>query len=321
MHCHLDFYDDAKLAATTLNSLGVYPLGMTVDPRDYQHLASDLAGLVNANVALGLHPWWIAEGKCSENELELFCELTPNVRYIGEIGLDFAPSRVDSKDRQIHFLDRMLAAASTETLATSAHSTSLRSTSSHSSTATTSAYSATTSAHSACLGATSSHSSTAIATSALSAATTSAHSTLSDTTADTFAHSKPKKIYSFHSYNAEEATLDLIEKYELATNAAVILHWYAGSHEQLVRAVNLGCYFSVNDKMLRSKRTHEYLKCIPKQKLLLETDLPVQGTSAHVANAQAQSLEKCVAAIAEILGADYTELAKIVACNSAHILI
>ena len=284
MHCHLDFYDDAEFAATMLNSLGIYPLAMTVDPRDYQRLASDLAGRANTEVALGLHPWWIAEGKCSENELDLFCELATKVRYIGEIGLDFAPSRVDSKDRQVHFLDRMLAAASAEISTTSAFSTSS-------------------------------------ATISTSSATTSTHSTLNDAIVNTSAHSKSKKVYSFHTYNAEEATLDLIEKYTLTTNATVILHWYAGSHEQLVRAVNLGCYFSVNDKMLRSKRTREYLKCIPCEKLLLESDLPAQGTSAHVANAQAQSLEKCIAAIAEILGADGTELTKLIACNSAHILV
>ena len=42
----------------------------------------------------------------------------------------------------------------------------------------------------------------------------------------------------------------------------------------MVEAINKGCYISVNNAMLRSKRFIEHLSLIPSNRILLETDSP-----------------------------------------------
>lgn len=56
------------------------------------------------------------------------------------------------------------------------------------------------------------------------------------------------------------------------SNCAVF-HWFSGSSDELVRARELGCRFSVGLPMLRAKRGRSYAAQIPEAQLLLETDL------------------------------------------------
>jgi TatD DNase family protein len=76
------------------------------------------------------------------------------------------------------------------------------------------------------------------------------------------------RITSLHSYRATNQLLD-----ELANRhtPGVVLHWWLGSQAATKRAIELGCYFSVNAAMLR--RT-SVLRNVPLDRLLTETDHP-----------------------------------------------
>lgn len=112
MHCHVGFAPAPATVAAEGAQAGIGALSCTVEPTEYEQLRAALADAPNVAVALGAHPWWIADGRVGDAELERFCELAPATRFIGEVGLDFAgPRDADASRRtQIAALDRILEA-------------------------------------------------------------------------------------------------------------------------------------------------------------------------------------------------------------------
>lgn len=84
----------------------------------------------------------------------------------------------------------------------------------------------------------------------------------------------PLKVLSIHSVRSNKNLLDIMERYESTKLNYCILHWYSGSLKQLERAIELGCYFSVNEYMLKSPNGQLIAKEIPVNRLLLESDAP-----------------------------------------------
>jgi len=82
------------------------------------------------------------------------------------------------------------------------------------------------------------------------------------------------KILSVHSVRAAKAVLDLIEAHLPSSRGKVVLHWFTGTKAEVARAVDLGCYFSVNAAMLSSERARAVVAVIPSDRLLTETDGP-----------------------------------------------
>lgn len=83
------------------------------------------------------------------------------------------------------------------------------------------------------------------------------------------------KIISIHSRKAEREVLDVLDD---AFSFKAILHWYSGDESLLNRAVKMGCYFSVNGNMLKSRKIERMLEIVPKNRILLETDSPFGDT-------------------------------------------
>ncbi|TCI97400.1 TatD family hydrolase [Aeromicrobium sp. IC_218] len=76
------------------------------------------------------------------------------------------------------------------------------------------------------------------------------------------------RIVSVHSARATTRTLDVIEQ----TGArGVILHWWLGSDRETKRAIDLGCFFSVNPSMDPRRLA---TAGVPLERLLPETDHP-----------------------------------------------
>jgi len=78
---------------------------------------------------------------------------------------------------------------------------------------------------------------------------------------------KPR-VLSLHSYGATET---LLVELEATPTKGVILHWWLGDPILTKRAVQLGCYFSVNASAAGKS---ELLRTIPRDRLLTETDHP-----------------------------------------------
>jgi TatD DNase family protein len=82
------------------------------------------------------------------------------------------------------------------------------------------------------------------------------------------------KILTVHSVRAATLVLDLIESHLMHQQCQIVLHWFTGSKSEAHRAVDLGCYFSVNAAMLRNDRGRDLVATLPSARLLTETDAP-----------------------------------------------
>lgn len=79
------------------------------------------------------------------------------------------------------------------------------------------------------------------------------------------------KILSLHSRDAIDELLDILPE---KRTFIPILHWFTGNINQLKKAVDLGCYFSVNLSMIGSSNFRQFMQNVPCDRLLTETDAP-----------------------------------------------
>lgn len=73
-------------------------------------------------------------------------------------------------------------------------------------------------------------------------------------------------LISIHSTGRTREILDALEKHP---HPGAVLHWYNGTPEQIERAAELGCHFSVNAAM-----QPETIAAMPPERILTETDFP-----------------------------------------------
>lgn len=78
----------------------------------------------------------------------------------------------------------------------------------------------------------------------------------------------------------------------------------------------MGCFFSVNMRMLATDAGLEFAKAIPEDKLLMETDSPAHEGEEWSAGAWRQEAENTARGIAEARGMDYVKALELLAANS-----
>lgn len=117
------------------------------------------------------------------------------------------------------------------------------------------------------------------------------------------------KLISIHAVQTKGELVEALVNSGTAQTCTCVLHSFAGSSDELKRAIDAGCYFSVGFRMLLSKRGREYVRVIPESRLLLETDLPERAQTLLAAKDYLDSLDKTLAGIAEIRACDADELA------------
>ena len=87
------------------------------------------------------------------------------------------------------------------------------------------------------------------------------------------------KILSIHSRKAEIEVLNCLRG---RISFKPILHWYTGNIKNIEDAVDIGCYFSINQKMMQTIKFKKMVEIIPLNRILLETDSPFgSNTQAH----------------------------------------
>ncbi len=118
-------------------------------------------------------------------------------------------------------------------------------------------------------------------------------------------------VLSIHSVRAASDALDIIEETGCHERCCCIFHWFSGSNEELWRAIRLGCWFSCGPFMMGVKRSREYVKLIPADRLLLETDYPPGDTDKSPsawADEVRDKLLEAASAIASARGSDVDEV-------------
>lgn len=108
MHCHLDFANDPVQAVADAAERGICALSATVTPSAYETAVKQFDSYGNVAVGLGLHPWWVADGSITEDELLCFARLAGQTRVIAEVGLDFSQGREGSRQAQVDAFEQVL---------------------------------------------------------------------------------------------------------------------------------------------------------------------------------------------------------------------
>lgn len=82
------------------------------------------------------------------------------------------------------------------------------------------------------------------------------------------------KILTIHSRQAAREVIENLEQYLPTERGKVVLHWFTGTEAQAKRAVEAGCYFSINIKMLEYHAKRALVKSLPPDRILTESDAP-----------------------------------------------
>lgn len=248
-HCHLDLMlsPDAAISESAALELGLFDCG--IDPRDFSAANERALRQPGIIAGVGLHPWWLADGRCGAAEVNLLCELASRERFIGEIGLDFSSRFAGTEGVQTQAFERLCQALSQHPLA--------------------------------------------------------------------------GRVLSIHAVRAAGATLDILESSGLLKNdpnsPTIIFHWFSGTSDELVRARHAGSFFSINERMLATKRGREYARQIPLNRLLLETDAPAEQNKETTARQLVDSLARTSEVVAAIKKCDSRSIESAVLGNTHSI--
>ncbi|WP_195565773.1 Qat anti-phage system TatD family nuclease QatD [Blautia wexlerae] len=112
-----------------------------------------------------------------------------------------------------------------------------------------------------------------------------------------------EKIISIHSLKSAGCVLDILQDSQKRKNNIYILHWFTGTMGELKRAVEMGCYFSINPRMFKTKSGIEIIKRIPIERVVLESDAPFTMPLNHSSELK-KVLNKEIETISSIVGYD-----------------
>ncbi|MPW23056.1 TatD-related deoxyribonuclease [Paraburkholderia piptadeniae] len=82
------------------------------------------------------------------------------------------------------------------------------------------------------------------------------------------------KILTIHSVRSVAKVLGHLERALPVDRGQAVLHWFTGTAAEARRAVEMGCFFSVNAEMLRSAKHRKLISGLPLERVLTETDGP-----------------------------------------------
>lgn len=126
------------------------------------------------------------------------------------------------------------------------------------------------------------------------------------------------KIVTVHSIRSAKAVLDLVEAHLPPERGKVVLHWFTGTKNEAKRALELGCYFSINPGMLGNERHVPMMQTIPLDRMLTETDGPFTRTGDRPS--QPTDVAAVVGALGDLHGLPASEMARLIRDNLRALL-
>ncbi len=126
------------------------------------------------------------------------------------------------------------------------------------------------------------------------------------------------KVLSVHSVRAATTVLDLIEKNLPPSRGIVVLHWFTGTYSEAKRAVELGCYFSINGEMLLKPHHQKLIAKLPSNRILTESDGPF--TAASTKANHVDTLAETIEMLARVRNADSHEVSQLIVSNMRNVM-
>jgi TatD DNase family protein len=121
------------------------------------------------------------------------------------------------------------------------------------------------------------------------------------------------KTLSVHSVRSATSVLDLLEANLPPDRGQVVLHWFTGTRAEARRAIDLGCYFSINADMLKSERHGGLVAALPAERLLTETDGPFTKIDGRAT--KPSDVRNVVASVAAVRGMTPAAMRETIARN------
>ena len=126
------------------------------------------------------------------------------------------------------------------------------------------------------------------------------------------------KILTVHSVRTAAKVPGHIERLLPPDRGRVVLHWFTGSATEAKRALDLGCYFSINIEMLKSTKHRALVASLPFDRMLTETDGPfVQVGGKPLAP---PDVRNAIQAIATLKGLGTAQVANQIVSNLGSLL-
>jgi TatD DNase family protein len=126
------------------------------------------------------------------------------------------------------------------------------------------------------------------------------------------------KVLTIHSVRATTLVLDMIQAHLPQDRGRPVLHWFTGTKAEARRAIDLGCYFSINPEMLRNERHASLVATLPIDRLLTETDGPFVKVEGRIIGPQ--DSQRTVAMLARVLSCDVDDLIAKIIANLKHLV-
>lgn len=121
------------------------------------------------------------------------------------------------------------------------------------------------------------------------------------------------KILTVHSVRAVSKVLGHIEQNLPSSRGRVVLHWFTGTTSEARRAIEMGCYFSINAEMIKSTKHRALISSLPVDRLLTETDGPFVEVNGQPL--RPLDVANTVNELATILNTSTEALARQIICN------
>lgn len=126
------------------------------------------------------------------------------------------------------------------------------------------------------------------------------------------------KIISVHSARCARLVLDAISRSRVTETCQIVLHWFSASKVDIDRAIDLRCWFSVNEKMLRTPNGRLLIERAPEDRLLTETDCPFLEVDGQ--NLQAGDVSSAIELLSGLLKVRPDQIAATISNNADRIL-
>ena len=125
------------------------------------------------------------------------------------------------------------------------------------------------------------------------------------------------RVASIHSRRAAQQVLECLETHTTTARVLPILHWFSDSASIAKRAVEQGCYFSINHRMLTSASGTALVRSLPADRLLTETDAPFTETDGH--KSEPKDVLATSSSLAGLRGVSMAEMSEAVRANAARV--
>lgn len=126
------------------------------------------------------------------------------------------------------------------------------------------------------------------------------------------------KVLTLHSVRAVSKVLGHLERHAPPDRARSVLHWFTGTAAEAKRAVDLGCYFSINAEMLKVPKHRAMVAALPADRLLTETDGPFVETGGRPA--RPRDVAQAVAELAVLRKTTAEQMGKQITANLGVLL-